>query len=191
MCKLPHACGQSYTTFSCANIDGIAYCSCPTGFYNDTTELDCVLANVTYSANVTLSNASFTSELNNPSSAEFIKQASSFCDQVKLLANMLNYTKSNYLKMLDIYRKYTDVASCSVNRFLKGSIIVDYVLGFSSSNNFNLTSLDELLVEYTSNCSGNCFGMNSSASFSGYQGRIFDVFISQSTQNKLHYMNNV
>lgn len=80
--------------------------------------------------------------------------------------------------MLDIYHQQTvDVSSCSVNRFVEGSIIVDYVLGLSS-NSTNATSLNQALHEYISNCSQSCFGTNSSASFSGsYQGRIIKISI--------------
>lgn len=88
MCTEPNACGQGYTIFDCVSFNGIPYCSCPTGFYNDTTQMNCVLAKVTYTANIKLTNAVFTPELNNSKSAEFINQAKLFCDQVKLCANV-------------------------------------------------------------------------------------------------------
>lgn len=97
VCKLPDVCGQNYTTFDCANINGIPYCTCPTGFYNDTTAMNCLLAKVTYTANVTLTGAIFTQQLNNPKSVEFINQAKSFCDQVKLCANLI-YCKNENAK---------------------------------------------------------------------------------------------
>lgn len=73
--------------------------------------------------------------------------------------------------MIDVYRQHANVSSCSVERFIEGSIIVDYVLGFAPSDNTpNATALDQALREYTSNCNQSCFGTNSSASFTGYEG---------------------
>ncbi len=77
--------------------------------------------------------------------------------------------------MLDVYHQSgVDVSSCSVERFIKGSIIVDYVLGFAASNAPNVTALDEALREYASYCSSECFGTNSSASFTGYEGMVIN-----------------
>lgn len=74
--------------------------------------------------------------------------------------------------MFDVYGDSgINISSCSVNKFIQGSIIVDYVLGFASDAP-NVTSLNEVLTNYTKECKQNCFGMNSSASFSDYKGMI-------------------
>lgn len=75
--------------------------------------------------------------------------------------------------MLKIYQNdEVDVSSCSVERFIHGSVIVDYVLGFSSTNTPNPKTLKDKLSTYTEKCNQDqyCFGTNSSVSISDYIG---------------------
>lgn len=74
---------------------------------------------------------------------------------------------------MDVYQEVGVSVSCAVNRFIRGSVIVDYVLAFASSDTPNATLLDNTLRDYLKNCSErhDCFGTNSGASaFSGYNG---------------------